>query len=71
MKQAVGRGGGLGPAAGTSAGSGEEPGAIRGESGSSSKMLAQPGEEISALPARNYSLRWHGQEEKYDGKQGD
>lgn len=70
MKWAVGQGGDLEPATGTIAGGREEPGATRGESGSSSKMLVQPGEEISTLSARNYSLCWHGQGEKY-GKQGD
>lgn len=64
-------GGRGGPAVGTSTSSTEEPGVTRAESSSSSKMLVQPREEVSALPARNCSLCWHGQEEKYDGKQED
>lgn len=55
---------------GTSTSSGEEPGVTRAESSSSSKRLVQP-REVSTLPARNCSLCWHGQEEKYDGKQED
>lgn len=51
--------------------SSEEPGLSRAGSSSSSKMLVQPREEVSALPARNCSLCWHGQEEKHDGKQED
>jgi len=74
VKRAVGRGGRLGPAAGTQVlvpAAKRSQGSTTGESSSSSKRLAQPGEEISTLPARNYSLRWHGQEEKCDGKQRD
>lgn len=67
-KQLGGRGG---SAVGTSTSSGEEPGMARAESSSSSKILVQLREEVSTLPARNCSLCWHGQEEKYDGKQED
>lgn len=67
-KQLGGRGG---SAVGTSTSSGEEPGMARAESSSSSKMLVQLREEVSTLPARNCSLCWHGQKEKYDGKQED
>lgn len=66
-RQLGGRGG---SAVGTSTSSGEEPGTARAESSSSSKMLVQPREEPT-LPARNCSLCWHEQEEKYDGKQED
>lgn len=63
MQRAGGRGGTWGSAEGQDA--------ATGGSRSSSEMLAQPGEEVSTQPARNYCLPWHGQEEKYDGKQGD